>query len=112
MGLQNQQMAEMQRKRHLSSMSNESISAVPAKIIKTEVNTETKPNTLTNLVSLMENGESLDLTGLSPDERKNMKLKLAKYVMNVLTDDDKQMNELRMNSQDSGVVNEIEVDVE
>lgn len=113
MQLQNQQMVEMQRKRHLSSMSNESISPIPAKIIKTEViNTETKPNTLTNLVSLMENGESLDLTGLSPDERKHMKLKLAKYVMNVLTDDDKQMNELRMNSQDSGVVNEIEVDVE
>lgn len=113
MQMQNQQMAAY-RKRHLSAMSStDSTQSIPAKVIKTEVKSEMhSPNTLTNLVSLMENRESLDLSGLSMEERKSMKLKLAKYVMNVLNDDDAKIQESRYNSQDSGVVPEIEVDVE
>lgn len=114
MQMQNQQMAALHRKRHLSAMSSsDSANSSPEKVIKPEVKQEMpSPNTLTNLVSLMENRESLDMSGLSMEERKSMKLKLAKYVMNVLNDDDVKTQESRYNSQDSGVVPEIEVDVE
>jgi len=111
-----QQMAALHRKRHLSAMSSsDSGQSLPAKVIKAEVNSEAQfspKNSLTNLVSLMENRETLDMSGLSMEERKAMKLKLAKYVMNVLNEDDAKIQESRYNSQDSGVVPEIEVDVE
>lgn len=50
------------------------------------------------------------MSGLSTHERKQMKLKLAKYVMNVLSEDDEAQRQVkkdfeqRSNSHDSGIM--------
>jgi len=44
---------------------------------------------------MIERGEKPNMTDLSNQERKQMKLKLAKYVMNVLSEDDDEASKLR-----------------
>ena len=50
---------------------------------------------LTDFVQMIERGEKPNMTDLSNQERKQMKLKLAKYVMNVLSEDDDEASKLR-----------------
>jgi hypothetical protein len=54
---------------------------------------------LTDLVKMIEKGEAPDMNGLTSQERKQMKLKLAKYVMNVLSEDDEESSKLRQDFQ-------------
>jgi hypothetical protein len=46
-------------------------------------------------VKMIERGEQPDMSTLSNQDRKQMKLKLAKYVMNVLSEDDDEAAKLR-----------------
>jgi hypothetical protein len=48
---------------------------------------------------MIESGETPDMSNLSSQERKQMKLKLAKYVMNVLSEDDEESSKLRQDFQ-------------
>lgn len=44
---------------------------------------------------MIEKGETPDMSSLTGQERKQMKLKLAKYVMNVLSEDDEESKQIR-----------------
>jgi hypothetical protein len=61
--------------------------------------TTTATQPLTDLVKMIEKGEAPDMNGLTSQERKQMKLKLAKYVMNVLSEDDEESSKLRQDFQ-------------